>query len=123
MQAVVREPAFEWERFSSFEQMIRLLSHCLRLKKRKSEGILTVEELNTTKLAILLSEGKFPGGLREDLKTAASVVFRSIEQIVAVSGQKLVATTTRPVAAFKVKICSQTSNIIVSKALCCQQVD
>ena len=53
MEAAVMEPPFEWERFSSFKKMIRVLSYCLRWRKRKSEGILTVEELNAAKLAVL----------------------------------------------------------------------
>ena len=53
MEAAVMEPAFEWERFSSFKKMIRVLSYCLRWRKKKSEGILTVEELNAAKLAVL----------------------------------------------------------------------
>ena len=55
MEAAVMEPAFEWERFGSFKKMIRVLSFCLRWKKRNSGEILTVEELNAAKLAI--SEG------------------------------------------------------------------
>ena len=47
------EPAFEWERFGSFKKMIRVLPYCLRWKKRNSGGILTVDELNAAKLAIL----------------------------------------------------------------------
>ena len=47
------EPAFKWERFGSFKKMIRVLSYCLRWRKKKSERILTVEELNAAKLAIL----------------------------------------------------------------------
>ena len=47
------EPAFEWERFGSFKKMIRVLSYCLRWKKKNSGQILTVEELNAAKLAIL----------------------------------------------------------------------
>ena len=53
MEAAVMEPAFECERFSSFKKMIRVLSYCFRWGKKKSERILTVEELNATKLAIL----------------------------------------------------------------------
>ena len=53
MEAAVMEPAFEWERFGSFKKMIRMLSYCLRWKKRNSGEILTVEELNAAKLAIL----------------------------------------------------------------------
>ena len=53
MESVVIESPFEWERFSSFKKMIRVLSYCLRLREQKSEGILTVEELNAAKLAIL----------------------------------------------------------------------
>ena len=47
------EPAFKKERFGSFKKMIRVLSYCLRWRKKKSEGILAVEELNSAKLAIL----------------------------------------------------------------------
>ena len=53
MEAAVMEPPFEWERFSSFKKMMRVLSYCLRWRKKKSEGILTVEELNAAKLAVL----------------------------------------------------------------------
>ena len=53
MEAAVMEPAFEWERFGSFKKMIRVLSYCLRWKNRNSGEILTVEELNAAKLAIL----------------------------------------------------------------------
>ena len=53
MEAAVMEPGFEWERFGSFKKMIRVLSYCLRWKKRNSGEILTVEELNAAKLAIL----------------------------------------------------------------------
>ena len=53
MEAALMEPAFEWERFSSFKKMIRVLSYCFRWRKTKSEGILTVEELNAAKLAVL----------------------------------------------------------------------
>ena len=53
MEAAVMEPAFEWERFRSFKKMIRVLSYCLRWKKRNSGEILTVEELNAARLAIL----------------------------------------------------------------------
>ena len=53
MEAAVMEPSFEWERFGSFKKMIRLLSYCLRWKKRTSGEMLTVEELNAAKLAIL----------------------------------------------------------------------
>ena len=53
MEAAVKEPAFEWERFGSFKKMIRVLSCCLRWRKRKSGEILTVEELNAAKLAVL----------------------------------------------------------------------
>ena len=52
MEATVMEPAFEWERFRSFKK-IRVLSYCLRWKKKNSGEILTVEELNAAKLAIL----------------------------------------------------------------------
>ena len=47
------EPAFEWERFGSFKKMIRVLSYCLRWKKRNYGEILTVENFNAAKLAIL----------------------------------------------------------------------
>ena len=53
MEAAVMEPAFEWERFGSFKRMIRVFSYCLRWKKKSSGEILTVEELNAAKLAIL----------------------------------------------------------------------
>ena len=53
LEAAVMEPAFEWERFESFKKMIRVLSYCLRWKKKNSGKILTVEELNAAKLAIL----------------------------------------------------------------------
>ena len=53
LQAAVMEPAFKWERFGSFKKMIRVLSYCLRSKNRNSGEILTVEELNAAKLAIL----------------------------------------------------------------------
>ena len=53
MEAAVMEDAFEWERFGSFKRMIRVFSYCLRWKKRNSGEILTVEELNAAKLAIL----------------------------------------------------------------------
>ena len=62
MEAAVIEPAFEWEKFSSFKKMIQVLSYwsyCLRWRKKKSEGILTVEELNAAKRFEALSEGKF----------------------------------------------------------------
>ena len=52
MEAAVMEPAIKWEKFESFKKMIRVLSFCLRWRK-KSEGILTVEELNAAKLASL----------------------------------------------------------------------
>ena len=48
-----------------------------------------------------MSEGKFPGCLREDPKRTVCVCFRSIELIIAVSGQNRVSTTTTPAAAFK----------------------
>ena len=47
------EPAIKWERFVSFKKMIRVLSYCLRWRKKKSAGILTVEELTAAKLAVL----------------------------------------------------------------------
>ena len=53
MEAAVMEPPFKWERLRSFKKMIRVLSYCLRWRKKKSEGILAVEELNAAKLAIL----------------------------------------------------------------------
>ena len=53
MEAAVMEPAFEWKRFGSFKKMIRVFSYCLRWKKRNSGKILTVEELNAAKLAVL----------------------------------------------------------------------
>ena len=53
MEAAVMEPAFEWERFGSFKKMIRVLLYCLRWKKKNSGEILSVEELNAAKLAIL----------------------------------------------------------------------
>ena len=53
MEASVMEPAFKWERVSSFKKMIRVLSYCQKLKKKKSEGILAVEELKTAKMAVL----------------------------------------------------------------------
>ena len=53
MEAVVMEPAFKWERFGSFKKMIRVLSYCLRWKETISGEILSVEELNAAKLAIL----------------------------------------------------------------------
>ena len=43
MEAAVMEPAFEWGRFGSFKKMIRVFSYCLRWKKRKYGGNLTVE--------------------------------------------------------------------------------
>ena len=52
-EAAAMEPAFEWERFRSFKRMIRVFSYCLRWKKKSSGEILTVEELNAAKLAIL----------------------------------------------------------------------
>ena len=52
MEAAVMEPAFKWERFGSFMKMIRVLSYCLRWRKKKSEGILAVGELNAAKLAL-----------------------------------------------------------------------
>ena len=53
MEAAVMNPAFKWESFGPFKKMIRVLSYCLRWRKKKSEGILKVEELNAAKLAIL----------------------------------------------------------------------
>ena len=53
MEAAVMEPAFEWERFGSFKKMIRVFSYCLRWKKKNSGEILTFEELNAAKLAVL----------------------------------------------------------------------
>ena len=53
MEAAVMEPAFEWERLGSFKKMIRVFSYRLRWKKRNSGEILTVEELNAAKLAVL----------------------------------------------------------------------
>ena len=53
MEAAVMEPAFKWERFGSFKKMILVLSYCLRWRKKKSKGNLTVEELTAAKLAIL----------------------------------------------------------------------
>ena len=53
MEAGVMEPAFEWERFGSFKKVIRVLSYCLRWKKRNSGEILTVAKLNAAKLTIL----------------------------------------------------------------------
>ena len=53
MEAAGIEPTFKWERLGSFKKMIRVLSYCLRWRKRQSEGILTVEDLNAAKLAIL----------------------------------------------------------------------
>ena len=102
MQAAVREPAFEWERFSSFKHMVRVLSYCLILKKKQSEGILTIEELNTTKLTLLLLGGKYREAYEKVSKRQP--LSSSIEQIIAVSGQKLVATTTRPAAEFLLQI-------------------
>ena len=53
MEAAVIEPAFEWDIFGSFKKMIRVLSYCLRWKKTISGEILTVEELNAAKQAVL----------------------------------------------------------------------
>ena len=53
IETAVMVPALEWERFSSFKKMIRVLSYCLRWRKKKSKGNLTVEELNAAKLTIL----------------------------------------------------------------------
>ena len=53
MEAAVMEPAFEWEKFGSFKKLIRVFSYCLRWKKKNPGEILTVEELNAAKLAIL----------------------------------------------------------------------
>ena len=53
MEAAATEPAFEWERIWSFKETIRVLSYCLRWRKMKFGGILTVEEPNAAKLAIL----------------------------------------------------------------------
>ena len=53
MEAVVIESPFKLEKFSSFKKIIRKLSYCLRWRKKTFEGILTVEELNAAKLAIL----------------------------------------------------------------------
>ena len=53
LEAAVLEPAFQWERFGSFKKMIRVLSYCLRWRKRKSGEFLTVEVLNAAKLALL----------------------------------------------------------------------
>ena len=36
MEAAVMEPAFKWERFGSLKKMIRVLSYCLRWRKKKS---------------------------------------------------------------------------------------
>ena len=35
MEAAVMEPAFEWEKFGSFKKMIRVLSYCLRRRKKE----------------------------------------------------------------------------------------
>ena len=53
MEAAVMEPTFKWEGFGSFKEIIRVLSFCLRWKKKKPEGVLSVEELNAAELAIL----------------------------------------------------------------------
>ena len=37
MEVAVMEPAFKWERFGSFKKTIRVLSYCLRWRKKKSE--------------------------------------------------------------------------------------
>ena len=34
MEAAVMEPAFKWENFGSFKKMIRVLSYCLRWRKK-----------------------------------------------------------------------------------------
>ena len=34
MEAAVMEPAFKWERFGSFKKVIRVLSYCLRWRKK-----------------------------------------------------------------------------------------
>ena len=53
MEAAVMEPSYKREQFSFFKEKIQVLSYCLRWTKKKSGGILTVEELNAAKLVIL----------------------------------------------------------------------
>ena len=51
MEDAVLDPAFEWERLSS-SRKIRVLSYWLRWRKRESQVMLTVEDLNTAKQAV-----------------------------------------------------------------------
>ena len=53
IEAAVMEPAFKWEIFGSFKKMIRVLSYCFIGRKKKSEEIMVVGELNASKLAVL----------------------------------------------------------------------
>ena len=81
MEAAVMEPAFKWESFGSFKKMIRVLSYCLRRRKKKSEGSQTVEELNAAKLAILkrCQKVSFRDAYGKIIQRAAVVGFKSVE--------------------------------------------
>ena len=124
MDAAVMEPSFEWERFGSFKKMIRVLSYCLRWKNRNSGEILTVEELNAAKLAILkrCQKEKFHDAYEKIFKgqpLPASHQLNKVSPFLVENGLlRLDGRLQHSRSSYEVKL-----DLVVSKALCSHRVD
>ena len=106
MEAVVMEPPFQWERFSSFKKMIRVLSYCLRWKENNSGGNLTVDELNAAELAILkhCPKENFHDAYEKISKGQPLSASDQLNKLLPFLDKKGIAANTRQTAAFKVKL-------------------